>query len=514
MPAYFCVFDIGTSGVKAGILASDGRVIAITHREYGVISPGPCWSEQSIEEMWHAECDASNELLSISQLSAREIAGIAISCQRATFAPVDKSWKYLTNFIGWQDKRSIEECGEIQSLIGDERYYQIAGLAIEPTAAISKILWLKKHAPRVFEQTYQFASTQNVHLRQLGVENPPCDLADAAYMGLLDVDRLCWSEELLTKLDIPFEKMPALSASGKVVGRLSREAAQQTGLAAGTPIVTAGGDLQCAGLGVGITGPGLVGVGVGSGADVLIYLDAPARHSKAALSCLPHVVEGAWEMEGLCLASGTTYKWFRDHFFRTEADAAVTHGLDPYDLMDEAAAEIPAGSRGVLVMPYLMGAGAPNWDPMVRGVILGLTPETDKKTLTRAILEGICLEIRWMLESVVELGENIRGIRIYGGPAKSRLWNQIAADIFGFPVTRMETNQAGLVGAAICAGVGIGCFANAQEGAESMARAVEIIDPNPGVMETYDELFGIYKAAYYSLSSSGVQSRIAQLGSC
>ena len=161
-----------------------------------------------------------------------------------------------------------------------------------------------------------------------------------------------------------------------------------------------------------------------------------------------------------------------------------------------------------------MGAGAPNWDPRVRGVILGLTPQSDKKVLARAVLEGICLEIRWMLESVEQLGRQLNGVRIYGGPAKSRLWNQIAADIYKQPVSRMATGEAGLVGAAICSGIGVGIFANAQEGAESMVRIVEEITPNASVQTIYDELFEIFKDTYKTLSSEGIQDRIARFGNC
>jgi xylulokinase len=514
MPGYLCTFDIGTSGVKAGILALDGRILASSYREYGILSPNPCWSEQSIGEMWAAQCEASREVLSVSHLHPKDIAALSVSCQRGTFAALNLEGKPLTNFIGWQDIRSIEECEHIRSIFGDKRYYDIAGLAIEPTAAVSKILWLKEHEPEVFAQTHQFASTQNIHLRQLGIEDPPCDLADAAYLGLLDVDKLCWSEELLNQLGIPPEKMPPLSASGKVVGKLSQKAADETGLAQGTPIVTAGGDLQCAGLGVGITRPGLVSVGVGSGADVMVYLDAPARHPQRALSCLPHVVEGAWELEGLCLTSGTTYKWFRDYLYQSEAEPANSSGHDIYSAMDAEAAQVPPGSHGVLVLPYLMGAGAPHWDPMVRGVILGITPGTDKKALMRAILEGICFEIRWILESVQEIGKPLSEIRLYGGPARSPLWNQIAADVFAYPVTQMATNQAGLIGAAICAGVGCGIFNSAQEGADAMVSAVKRYDPILSSRTTYDELFEIYKSTYLALCSSGVQGKIARFGSC
>jgi xylulokinase len=511
MPETLYAFDIGTTGVKAGALTPSGQLIGTTYREYPVLYPGPQWVEQSVETIWKAQCEASQELVTRFGIDPQEVAGIAISSQRATFVPLDENEEPLTNYIGWQDKRSIEECETIREVVGAERYYQIAGLPVEPTAAVSKILWLKEHAPEVFERAHVFGSTQNLHLRQLGVENAPCDLPDAAYLGLLDVDELVWSDELLGLLEIPREKMPELVPSSEQVGELAPGAAEALGLIAGTPLVTAGGDLQCAGLGMGVAEAGLVSVGIGTGGGVLIYLEKPLRHPDMALNCLPHAIPDAWEMEGICLASGAAYKWYRDVLGQMEQTTAAELDVDAYELLNEEASQAEAGAGGIIVMPSLVGAGAPNWYPKARGVILGLTLASDKKSLTRAMLEGICLEIRWMLEAAKRLGTQIEEVRIWGGAAKSRLWNQIAADVYGVPAAKTSIPEAGLVGAAICAGVGVGLFSSPQEGARSMVRVEERYEPNPGLSAKYDEMFSIYKSAYQALVGAGVFERIAEL---
>jgi xylulokinase len=511
MPEYLCAFDLGTTGVKAGVFTPDGQVLGTTCREYSVLYPGPQWIEQSIEEMWESHCNACRELIDRFDLHPHDIAAVGVSSQRATFVPLDKDGKPLTRFIGWQDKRSILQCERMERLVGAERYYQIAGLPIEPTAAVSKILWFKEQAPEIFERTHVFASTQNVHLAQLGVDQAPCDLPDAAYLGLLDVDRLEWSRELLEQLEIPIEKLPTLAPSGQCVGRVSPAAAQATGLAAGTLIVTAGGDLQCAGLGMGVAEPGYVSVGIGTGGGVLTYLDRPLRHPERALNCLPHAVPGAWEIEGICLASGATYRWYRDVLGAYERETAAKLNMDPYEILNADASMAEPGASGLLVMPALAGAGAPNWYPKARGVILGLTLATDKKALTRAVLEGICLEIRWMLEATRKLGTPIEEVRIWGGAAKSSLWNQIAADVYGVPAAQTAVSEAGLVGAAICAGVGAGIFKNAREGARSMVRVERRFEPNPALRGRYDELFDLYQTVYQALRDASVFERLAAL---
>ncbi len=511
MPEYICAFDMGTTGVKAGILTPEGRVMSTAYREYTVKFPGRQWVEQSIDEMWQAQCEASHEMFAQSEIDPADIAAAAVSDQRATFAAVDKDERPLTRFIGWQDRRSIEQCEEMKRTIGEQRYYRIAGLPIEPVAAVSKMLWLKENAPEVFEKTDKFVATQCIHLNRLGVEKAPCDLPDAAYMGLLDVDKLQWSEELLNLLGIPGEKMPALVHSGEVVGQISAKAAEATGLAKGTPIVAAGGDHQCSALGVGVAQPGFVSVGIGTGGGVLIYADKPQRHPDLALNCLPHAVQGAWEMEGICLASGAVYKWFRDTLGALEREAASKLDIDAYDLLNVEASGSPAGANSLIVLPSFIGAGSPNWYPKARGVVLGLTMETERKHLIRAMLEGICLEIRWVLESVENLGTKLSEVRIWGGAAKSPFWNQIAANIYGVPAAKTEISEAGLVGAAICAGVGIKLFNNAQEGAQAMVQLAERYEPDPKLRLRYNEMFAIYKEAYNALVDAGVFDRIAAL---
>ena len=179
MPKYFLAFDVGTSGVKAGIVSQEGSMIATSSREYPSIYPAPQWVEQSVETMWLAQCEASQHLFATSGIKPTEIAGVAVSSQRATFVPVDRNEEPLTNFIGWQDKRSIKQCDMMRQVVGEDDYYRISGLSIEPTAAVSKILWLKENQPDVFDKAHKFYSTQNMHLHQLGVRDAPCDLPDA-----------------------------------------------------------------------------------------------------------------------------------------------------------------------------------------------------------------------------------------------------------------------------------------------------------------------------------------------
>jgi xylulokinase len=511
MSEYLCAFDMGTTGVKVGILTPDGQVIGTAYQEYGIQISGPQWVEQSVEEMWAAQGAVCKQVLHETGIDPADIAAVGVSCQRATFVPVDADQKPLMNFIGWQDQRSIEQCEWMKREIGVERYYEIAGLPLDPIAAVSKIVWLKDNQPDLFERAHLFASTQNVHLTQLGVEDAPCDLPDAAYMGLLDVDNLTWSAELLDALGIPAEKMPRLVPSGTLVGEVSKAAAEATGLAEGTPVVTAGGDLQNAGLGMGVAEPGFVSVGIGTGGGVLIGTGKPLRHPDIALNCLPHAAEGMWELEGITLGSGAAYKWCRDTLGEAERALAAEQGVDPYEILNAKVTEAPVGANGLVMMPMLLGAGSPNWYPQARGVMLGLKSSTTKPEIVRAMMEGICLELRWIIESAEKLGTEIEEVRIWGGAAKSPVWNQIASNVYGVPAARTEVSDAGLVGASICAGVGVGMFESALDGVHNMVRIAERYEPDLAATARYVDMFGIYKEAYHALVSAGVFERLAAL---
>jgi xylulokinase len=506
---YLISYDLGTNGVKAALFTPEGSQIACCYQEYGVVFPHPSWVEQSIEEMWAAQCQVTRQLIDQSGCNCREIMAAAISSQRATFALLDKFGNPLTDFIGWQDARSIKQCEHIERTIGTQRYYKISGLSVSTTAAISKILWIKENNPELFERAVNIGTSQCVHLHQLGIENPPTDLANAGYLGLLDVDKLTWSIELLDELGIPLEKLPHLANSCECVGEVSTQAAEATGLAAGTPVVIAGGDLQCGGAGLGIVKPGVVSLGIGSGGGILIYLDKPLRHPEIGLNCQPHVVQGSWEMEGICLASGASFKWYRDVLSQMEKATANQRGLDAYDLLNEAAAQSTPGAGGLLFIPALAGSGAPHWYPQARGVLLGLTLATNKNDINRAILEGICLELRGMIEAARKLGIRIDEVRIWGGAAKSAFWNQICANVYGVPAVKTTIHEAGLAGAAICAGVGIGLYRDVVEGAENFVRIEKRFEPDPTVGSRYDEMFDLYQTIYQTLKDTGVYERLS-----
>lgn len=506
---YTCGVDIGTTGVKVIIFDLDGMQKGSAYREYPCVFPHSGWVEQDGEFIWQETCAAIREAITVSKVDPGEIACLGLSTQRCTLAPVDKDGNTLYNSISWQDRRTVGECEQIRKIIGDERYYEITGLPIDTTWSVSKIMWLRDNEPEVYNNTYKFVLDQERTLFKLGADDFYEDESNGSLQGLMEIDTFTWSDELIEKLDMPKEKLPKLVPPATQVGKVSAEASRLCGLAEGTPLVTGGGDQQCAGVGSGVTKPNMVEVTLGTAGVSLAYLDTPHKDASRRLPCSAHAVPGKWETEGLQLTAGSSYKWYRNNIADMERNAAQNLGIDPYDIINLQIAGIPAGSNGVICLPFFSGAGAPHWDPYARGTFIGLSQSHGKNEMARSILEGVTFETREVLEAMKDMGVEIQEVIITGGATKSDLWNQIQADIYGKPCKKLMNEQATCLGAAMLGAVGAGVFGSLAEASDKMVHFSKVYQPNPENVKTYDGLFQVYKKAYQTLKAAGVYTELA-----
>jgi xylulokinase len=437
-----------------------------------------------------------------------EIAGMSLSTQRCTMVAVDENCRPLRKAISWQDNRSTAECEWIREHIGAERYFEITGLPIANVWAYPAMLWIRNHEPEVYARTAKFLLTQEFIMHRLGAEGYPEDWSNGSLQGLMEIDTFKWSQEIIQKSGLNISQLPDLVPSGCQVGHISPEAAELTGLKVGTPLVSGGGDQQCAGIGAGIISEGLCEVTLGTAGVSLCFMDAPRKDPAMKMPCSAHAYPGKWECEGLQNAAGASYRWFRDQLAGLEKAAGAHSGIDPYELLNRQVAKTPAGSHGLIYIPYLAGASAPNWDPYAKGSFIGLTLAHDFGCMARAVMEGISLETREILESFEKLGLELKEVRITGGGTKSSLWNQIQADIYGKPVSKLGVGEATVLGAAILAGVGAGVFASIEEGVTKMVRIEAQYQPDPATHAVYNEIFEIYKIIYKALADAGVYKQI------
>ncbi len=497
--------DYGTSGVKAAVFGLDGQTLGIASRELP-IHLGPNGAAlQPIDAVFTAGASALAEAVDRAAVQPEQVRALGITQQRSTFVPVGGDGQPLMDsYILWMDLRGVPYVEQAlrEGRVCEERFYTIGGLSMRKYVnPWCKILWLRAERPDVYAAASRFESMQTVLLRQLGAVDPPLDRSTASPFGLMDLDRAVWSEELCDCFDLSPRQFSPLASGGTVVGRLAPGPAQRMRLNPGTPLVLGGGDQSCAAIGAGAVHPREVFIGLGTGACVMVGLDRPLRDPRHTVSCIFHAIPGKWEIEGHTQASGVVFKWFRDQFGQAEI-AAAGH-CDPYDLLTSLATTIPPGADGLLFLPMLNGSTHPEIHPEARGAIVGLGLQHGRGHVVRALIEGVSLEIRWILERIAEIVGGVDRIRLAGGASRSTLWNQINANICNLPVHRAATADAAVLGAAIQAGIGVGLFRDVQTACDAMARVSETYEPEPAVAAHYDEVFGRFMAVYRALLSPG-----------
>jgi len=499
--------DLGTTTVKAGVFSAQGRCAAMASREQTLLFPAPGRVEQAPEATWQLQCETVREAVAQAGVPPDGVVAAALSIQRGTAIVLGEDRTPLTNHIVWMDRRGTSQLEWARSRVGADRYYDACGHPLVPYTGLSKVLWAHREARELAGRSRVIVPPQTYHLLRMGVEDLVCDPSVGTFFFPFDLRQAAWNTAMLSALEVPESSLPRVVGSTAVLGLLSRAAAEACGLSTRTQIVTGGGDGQCAAVGSGVVHPGQVMINIGTATGVQTYLEAPRFDPRRLLNCATHVVPGAWEMEGHTQASGAVLRWLRDHLWLGAGD-------DPgsaYRRMVEEAARAPRGAGGLLVLPTFNGTSAP-WDrPEFRGAILGLTLNHDRAALLRAFLEGISLEIRWMLDAMREAGVAVGGVRLVGGGSTSPAWNRIHADTLGVPVQTVDVPDATVTGAAICAAVGAGLYRDVHTACRTFVRPGAVWNPEPASTEDYGKLYAVFRGAIDALGREGTFARLGEL---
>lgn len=494
--AYLLGIDVGTTGSKALLIDQDGEVVVSAVEEYPMYTPQPLWAEQDPEDWWRATVEAIKRVL--SGLSPEEVKGIGLTGQMHGLVLLDRDGQVLRPCIMWNDQRTGEQCASITDKVGAKRVLELTGNPVLPGFTAPKIVWVREHEPQVYEKVAKVLLPKDyIRFRLTG--EFATEVSGASGTSLLDVGRRRWSEEMLEALDIPAEWLPTCYESPQVSGRISLVAAKETGLTAGTPVVGGGGDQAAQAVGSGIIESGLVSVTSGTSGVVFASTDEFLVEPEGRLHAFCHAVPGKWHLMGVMLSAGGSLRWYRDTLGQTEKEVATLVGCDPYELLTQEAGQAPAGSEGLLYLPYLTGERTPYPDPYARGVFMGLTLRHDRRHLVRAVLEGVAYGLRDSLELIKALGLEIRQVRASGGGARSELWRQIQTDIFGTEMVTINVTEGAAYGAALLAGVGAGIYASVEEACEHAIRVVERTEPIAESVAVYSQYYPIYRALYGAL---------------
>jgi len=494
------VIDAGTTGVRSMVFDQEGDVKARVYSEFSSFYPHPSWVEQKADSWWENACTTIQHCLQEENLSTESIIGISVTNQRETVVPIDENGVSLRNAIVWQDRRTVPQCTEIKSKIPPAQTYSITGLTIDPYFTAPKILWLRENERSHYNAAEKFLLVHDYLIYKLSGEHIT-DYSNASRTLLFDIHAGAWSQKMLELLDIPSEKLPRPVPSGIKIGELTGDAAKETGLKAGTPIISGGGDQQCAALGVGVVKEGMIKTTTGTGTFMLAHSKTVRLDPSRRVLCSRHVVPNSFVVEASMFTTGSALKWYRDNLGSEEVSIADERGCDPYDIITEAAMKTPPGAEGVIHIPHFVGAGAPHWNPYARGIFAGLSLGHTRYHLIRSILEGVSYDIRSNLEVMRELGLPSQEMRVTGGAARSEAWMQIQANVLRVPVIRTEMEEATAVGAAILAFKGVNVFKSVVQAANQMVKTKPSLKPTKETHDIYAKGYSRFKALYNAVSS-------------
>lgn len=278
-------------------------------------------------------------------------------------------------------------------------------------------------------------------------------------------------------------------------------------------VIAAGGDQQCAAIGLGVIKAGMVEVNTGTGSFVLANSDKPVKDLNQRLICSASSIAGKWVLEAGIFTTGSIYRWFRDNFGEIEMEAQRKSGIDAYKIMDSEAAKEPVGANGLLLIPHFAGSAAPYWNPEARGILFGLSLGHKRSSIIRAILEGIAFEIQKNINIMESYNDEIKEVRISGGITKSELFNQIQADVYGKIVVKTECNEASVLGAAVVAATTTGLYDNINSAVDNMVNLNNLSRKEPNIENytAYKELSKIHDSLYWSLEESGIYSKMNKI---
>jgi len=497
--SYLLGIDVSTTGAKALLIDEQGTVAASHTTEYPLSTPKPLWSEQDPGEWWNGACASIQAALSEAHVSGEAVSAIGLTGQMHGLVMLDKSDHVLRPAILWNDQRTGAQCEAITAKVGGlDRLLQLTGNQVLPGFTAPKIVWVRENEPDVYERTTHILLPKDyVRFRLTG--EFATEVSDASGTSLLDVARRRWSKDMLQALDIPEAWLPSCTESDQVSGRISKSAAQATGLKAGTPVVGGGGDQAAQAVGSGIVQSGVISVTSGTSGVVFAHSDQYAFEAQGRLHAFCHAVPGKWHFMGVMLSAGGSFRWLRDSIGDVEKAAARLTGEDPYDLLTREAALAPAGSEGLLFLPYLTGERTPYPDPQARGAFVGLTVRHGKAHLIRSVLEGVSFGLRDSLELIKSLGVPITQVRASGGGARSPLWRQIQADVFGSELVLVNITEGAAYGAALLAGVGGGLYQSVEEAVKATVKVTDRTAPVAEDVRRYEELYPVYRHLYRAL---------------
>jgi len=483
--------DVSTTGAKALLIDAEGGIVASATTPQSVSTPKPLWSEQNPLDWWDGITKSIRQALKDANAAGDDVVAVGMTGQMHGLVMLDENGTVLRPAILWNDGRTGAQCDEIRARLGKDRLIQITGNDALAGFTAPKILWVQEEEPDVYAKCKHILLPKD-YIRYRLTGDYASDRAGGAGTILFDLKTRTWSPEMLDALEIPAEWLPPTYEGPDITGTVSGEAAEATGLKAGTPVVGGGGDQAAQAVGVGAVISGVIALTVGTSGVVFASTPEAYIEPEGRLHAFCHAVPGQWHFMGVMLSAAGSLQWYRDTLAPN----------DSFDKLTSEAESIAPGSGGLIFVPYLTGERTPWPDPLARGGFVGLTVRHTRGHLTRAVMEGVAFGLKdsFTLIQGAGLGE-IAEVRVSGGAAKSDLWRQIMADVLDTELLSVNTTEGAAFGAAICAAVGAGLYSDVPSACEAMIKVTDSTKPGENAA-AYSDYYGVYRAQYPALKET------------
>ena len=496
MEQYLLGIDIGTSACKTALFNKEGTLLLSKSEKYPTYYPETGWAEQNPHDWWNAVRKTLLLTLEQTGISPGEIAGIGVDSQSWAAVFLNAQGEVLTKAPIWLDTRAQAVCTRLNQQLGPDNIFSVAGNPLQPTYTTAKVLWLKEAFPDIFAKAKTVLQASSFIIYKLTGQITQ-DLSHSYGWHCFHMKTGQWDYDIAKELGIPTHLLPPLFPCHQIVGHISEQAAAQTGLLAGTPVVAGGVDAACATLGAGVIHNGECQEQGGQAGGISICINHYKADPRLILS--HHVVPGHWLLQGGTTGGGGVMRWLEQELAGEERIAAQKTGKSPLTQLNELADQIPPGSDGLVFLPYMSGERTPIWDPNAKGVYYGLDFSKTKGHLIRSAMEGIAYSLRHNIDIAEEIGCQISNLRATGGSANSLLWTQIKADITGKNFLVPYSDTATVRGTAILAGVGTGLYKNFDEAVKETIHINRIHRSDPRTQAVYTANYKIYRELYEDL---------------
>lgn len=491
--------DIGTTALKAAVFDTAGTLLAVSTQEYSLLTPQVNYVEVPGEVYWDAFRNAVADLKTKHPMGEEDEVSLGISAQGETIFFLDRDGNLLRNAIVWMDNRAQDEAQMLKEAFGDETCFRVTGqVSFEPCWPASKILWVRQHEPEIFAKTDKFLLIEDYFIyRMTGKFATEGSLVCSSTYW--DIIRKQYWPEMLQFMEIQESQLAPVLESGVAVGKILKAAAEDLGLPSNLTVCTGALDQAAGAIGAGNCREGMFSETIGAALAICAPVSHPVFDPNRRMPLHYFAVPDTYMIHTFT-NGGMTLRWFRDQFSPIEMEAQKLGLGDAYDLISREVEKVPAGSDGLVMIPHLAGSNAPDVNPKAKGVWFGFTLRHTRAFFMRSVMEALGYIVKRNIEALADMGIEVKEIRSLGGGSKSKVWNQIKADICQIPLETVNSPEAASLGAAILAGKAAGIFKDINEAVDRMVQVKARTTPLSENAKVYEEGYEMYKKAFIDLT--------------